>query len=70
VDAADKPLWVNRGVNAQPASGQANPYTRYTDAAELPRPHHYRSGRVPPHNTTDTLIGPASRRPPSLQLRP
>jgi YD repeat-containing protein len=29
VDAANKLLWVNRGTNAVPTSGQANPYTLF-----------------------------------------
>jgi hypothetical protein len=29
VDVANKLLWVNRGVNLAPTSGQASPYTLY-----------------------------------------
>jgi hypothetical protein len=30
VDGANKLLWVNRGTNAAPTSGQANPYELFT----------------------------------------
>jgi RHS repeat-associated protein len=37
VDAADRLLWVNRGTNGAPTSGQANPYTLLTyDANGFP----------------------------------